>query len=242
MRIVGKFPLVLFSIFCFQLQFQGQHQLMIEWREQVVVSVPHKVHSRQVFMGKFYHMIKSSSNLEVSVLVYRVTPRMRVYYLAFVIIPLDCLDVVAFCLDVQCWSLQVPLGQELANFIVSGQRVNILGFAGHAQADSLLSLLSVTGCAECVFCFLQPSVHVLHAENSLQFTISALSAMCCCSLPQCLTYSISGCREIDFMLSPEQALPKDDFTSRGRTLRPRVLTCLSASPRENLGFSQPDYL
>ena len=102
MRIVGKFPLVLFSIFCFQLQFQGQHQLMIEWREQVVVSVPHKVHSRQVFMGKFYHMIKSSSNLEVSVLVYRVTPRVRVYYLAFVIIPLDGLDVVAFCLDVQC--------------------------------------------------------------------------------------------------------------------------------------------
>ena len=53
-------------------------------------------------MGKFYHMIKSSSNLEVSVLVYRVTPRVRVYYLAFVIIPLDGLDVVAFCLDVQC--------------------------------------------------------------------------------------------------------------------------------------------
>ena len=139
-----KFPRVLFSIFCFQLQFQGQCQLMTEWRGQVVVSVPHKVNSRQVFMGKFCHMIKSSSNLEVSVLVYRVTPRVRVCYPAFVIIPLDCLDVVAFCLDVQCWSLQVPLGQELANFIVSGQRVNILGFAGHVQADSLFSLLSVT--------------------------------------------------------------------------------------------------
>ena len=71
---------------------------MIEWRGQAVVSAPHYVNSRQVFMGKFYHMIQSCSNPELSVLVYKVTRRVRVCCLAFVIIPLDYLDVVAFCI------------------------------------------------------------------------------------------------------------------------------------------------
>lgn len=61
----------------------------------------------------------------------------------------------------------MPLDQGLGNFIVNGQRINILGFAGHMGAHSLLLLLSVFLCQVCVLFLIQFCVHELCIENRL---------------------------------------------------------------------------
>lgn len=61
MRIVGRNCPWSFSIFCFQLQFQGWCQLMIEREGQAGICASLCKNGRQVLMGKFYHMIQSSS-------------------------------------------------------------------------------------------------------------------------------------------------------------------------------------